>query len=388
MQLAEMAERFDKLVQGDPSAFADPESIVALHRFRARFDAFVTKATAAFDASGIWAEDGAQSAAACIATRTGIPKTAARREVRLGRALRELTATDEAWLAGELTEAQVGAISRLGNAVTAEALARDEEALVGHAKRLRAEEFFNLCAYWRQLADPDGTESMAEAQRRDRDVYLAASFEGMFFGKMTLDPISGAIVSGELERLREQLFQDEWAAEKQRLGTDPVLADLPRSHPQRMADALVEMARRSAAKPQDAREPVVLINVLVDFPTFTRTCELAQGIVVSPGSVVPLLSDAVIERMVFAPPNRVDVGERTRLFLGATRRGIVVRDRKCQHPFCDRQAEYCQVDHIVPYSEGGLTTQENGRLLCAFHNRHEYRNLLKERRQRPPPDAA
>ncbi len=29
----------------------------------------------------------------------------------------------------------------------------------------------------------------------------------------------------------------------------------------------------------------------------------------------------------------------------------------------------CQIDHIVPYSKGGETTQENGRVYCSFHNR-------------------
>jgi hypothetical protein len=44
------------------------------------------------------------------------------------------------------------------------------------------------------------------------------------------------------------------------------------------------------------------------------------------------------------------------------RRAIEVRDRHCQHPSgCDVPAEECDIDHKVPYSEGGLTTQGNGR---------------------------
>ena len=41
----------------------------------------------------------------------------------------------------------------------------------------------------------------------------------------------------------------------------------------------------------------------------------------------------------------------------------------CTHPYCYEPAENCQADHIEPYAEGGPTTQENGRLLCGFHNR-------------------
>ncbi|MHB1547555.1 MAG: HNH endonuclease signature motif containing protein, partial [Acidimicrobiales bacterium] len=55
------------------------------------------------------------------------------------------------------------------------------------------------------------------------------------------------------------------------------------------------------------------------------------------------------------------------------------RDRTCTHPTCEVSAERCQVDHIVPWAAGGPTTQENGRLLCGYHNRL--------RNQRPPPSG-
>jgi HNH endonuclease len=76
-------------------------------------------------------------------------------------------------------------------------------------------------------------------------------------------------------------------------------------------------------------------------------------------------------------PAPVEVSEKARLFTGALRRSIEIRDRECTHPYCDIEADKCQADHIIPYAAGGLTTQENGRLLCGFHNRQ--RNGL------PPP---
>ncbi|HXA31454.1 MAG TPA: HNH endonuclease signature motif containing protein, partial [Acidimicrobiales bacterium] len=92
---------------------------------------------------------------------------------------------------------------------------------------------------------------------------------------------------------------------------------------------------------------------------------------------VPLLDEAYIERAVYRPDNRVEVSETTRLFTGATRRAIELRDRQCTHPYCDRPASDCQADHIIPYADDGPTNQENGRLLCGFHNRL--------RNGRPPP---
>jgi hypothetical protein len=121
--------------------------------------------------------------------------------------------------------------------------------------------------------------------------------------------------------------------------------------------------------------------VLIDYPTLSgRVCELAHGTVLAPGALLPWLDEAIIERAVFGPKNRVEVSEKARLFTGATRRAIELRDRECTHPYCDLPASACQVDHIIPDAANGPTTQENGRLLCGFHNRL--------RNERPPPPAA
>ncbi|MGH9278895.1 MAG: HNH endonuclease signature motif containing protein, partial [Acidimicrobiales bacterium] len=63
------------------------------------------------------------------------------------------------------------------------------------------------------------------------------------------------------------------------------------------------------------------------------------------------------------------VGVRRRFFDGATRRAIEVRDRECYSFFCEAPAQHCEVDHVQPWSAGGLTTQQNGRLACGYHNR-------------------
>jgi hypothetical protein len=114
--------------------------------------------------------------------------------------------------------------------------------------------------------------------------------------------------------------------------------------------------------------------VVVDYESFQRTCELGSGTVVSPGSLVPWLDQAWVQRVVFDGPNRVkNMGVRRRLFTGATRESVLVRERECFHPYCDIPASDCQVDHVVPYAEGGLTVDDNGRPACGFHNRQRNR---------------
>src|SRR5699024_1790250 len=93
------------------------------------------------------------------------------------------------------------------------------------------------------------------------------------------------------------------------------------------------------------------------------------------------LTDADIERIVFDGPSRgIDVGRRRRLFTGALRRAIEIRDRVCFHPSRDDPPYREQDDHVHEAAKGGPTTQGNGRLACAFHNR------LRNQRPDPPPE--
>ena len=379
--LEALAAALDTLQQADPSAYGDPESIQQLHRELARLEAFVTAAAAAFDAAGAWVPDGARNAASWLTTKCRLSKREARRRIRLGRQLRSLPLASEAFAAGELTAAHVEALGGCLGGNKDEAMRRDEGLLVDQARRLRVDDFARALSYWRQLADPDGAERDADFQRAERAVSLDQSIDGMYFGRLTLDPVSGAIVSGEIKRLEQELFENDWAEAKLELDRDPTIEELRRTSDQRRADALVEMATRSRTAPPDGRRPAPLFSVLVDYDTLHgRILELAQGAALTPGSLVPWLDRAYIERAVFGPAGRVEIGATTRLFTGATRRGVELRDRRCTHPHCDRSAEDCQVDHILPYTDGGLTTQENGRLLCGFHNRL--------RNQRPPPAAS
>jgi hypothetical protein len=205
MELDALTETIDHLVASDPSAYADGESVEALQRQLSRLEAFATAATGAFDVAEAWAPDGARGAAAWLATRCHLPKSHARRRVHLGRQLGHLPHCAQAWMAGDLTSAQVGAMAAVRRPVTEGALARDEGALVAQARTLRYEAFARVLTYWEQMADPDGTEGSAERQRARRDVFLESSFQGTWLGQITLDPVSGAIVSDELKRIRTNL---------------------------------------------------------------------------------------------------------------------------------------------------------------------------------------
>lgn len=370
----------DELARLDPLRLADGETIEALHRQLERLGAVTTRAVAGFDAGRSWEDSGARTASAWVSWRCHIPLASARRRVQLGRALRHMPSVEAAWVAGDIGEAHVGLLADARTPATADYFERDEAMLVGQAGDLRYHHFVRSLAYWCQRADPDGTEKSAKAQHEDRSLRLSATFGGSWVLNGLFDPINGSIIADVLKKLEDELFEADWAQAKARVGEGVRVSDLDRTPAQRRADALVEMARRAAAMPAGSRLPEPLFSVLVGYETFAgRICELANATVVAPGALVGWLDRAWVERVVFDGPSRVtDVGARQRLFTGATRRGVEVRDQQCFHQSCEAPAEDCEIDHVVPWSEGGPTTQANGRVACGFHNRERHK-------PRPPP---
>ena len=207
------------------------------------------------------------------------------------------------------------------------------------------------------------------------------TFEGTVVLDALLDPLTGAIVARELARLEQELFDADWAEARERLGDAATAQDLartPEAAAGRRAAAHGRALRRQAPRATEAR---VLLQVLIGHESVDRLCELSNGTVLTPGQVLPVLDRADVERVIFDGPSKViDVGVRRRLFTGATRTAVHARDRGCTHPSCDEPLDRCQIDHIVPWSRGGLTVQANGEDKCRFHN--------LDKGDRPPPPAA
>jgi hypothetical protein len=379
VRYATFSEGLKELIETPPSLRCDAKTITFLQRARSQIDYVMSTSGAEFEQWGEWGHDGALSATAWIDTTCHVPKKEARAQLRRGKALAALPLVAQAWKDGDIGAAHVDALLRVKRPVTEGALSEAEGVLVDAARTLKFAEFSSVVDYWEQHADQDGTDEAAEAKRTQRDVYLYPSPNG-YLGEMRFDTIGGAIVAKEHKRLEEELFKADRAEAKERLGRDPRNDELARTPAQRRADAMIEMAVRSASTPAGARRPEPLFSVLIDYPTlFGRISQLEQGPVVAPGSLLSWLDSASFERIVFGQKTRAECSETARFFTGATRRVVEVRDRQCQHPFCDLPAEKCQMDHVVPFSEGGPTTQENAQVLCGPHNRMRY--------ERPPPDG-
>jgi Domain of unknown function (DUF222) len=321
-------------------------AVLSMQRLRGQVDVSEARVLSRWDAQRCWQPSGAKNGAAWLAWKQRVPIQVARQRIRHARALRTLPAVEEAWASGEIDRAHVTTLLGVRTARTAEAFDTDgHDWLLGLARTYGFVNFKAACDRWAMIVDPDGAEQGAKHHRDAREVHLSQSFGGMWFGKITLDPISGDIVSRTLRDIERELFEADWADAKARLGRTPLILELRRTPAQRRADALVEMATRARTAPADGRRPAPLFTVVVDLETLCGPIlELFNRTVLTPGTVAPYLTEA-------------DVPERL------------------------------EVDHIHEASKGGETTQENGQGGCRFHN------LWKQRHPEPdddpdPPRAA
>ncbi len=362
------------LAQIDPDRLTSTEmseALLEIQRLRARLEATEARLLARWDADKVWQPSGAKSGAAWLARMQRLPIQVTRERVRHARALRSLQEVDEAWADGEVDRSHLVTMLGKRTSRTQHAFDTDHKVLLESARTRGFVDFKRHCDLWEQFVDQDGAEQRAEDGRSARELHLAQSYAGMWFGRITLDPISGEIVNEALRQIERELFEHDWAEAKERLGRAPLIVELDRTPAQRRADALVEMATRARTAPADGKRPAPLFTVLVGYETFAGPLlETHNRTTLTPGTAARWLDGADIERIVFDGPSRViDVGVKRRFYTGALRRAIEVRDRTCFHPFCDEVPDRVEIDHILEHAKGGETTHDNGRAGCGFHNR-------------------
>jgi len=144
------------------------------------------------------------------------------------------------------------------------------------------------------------------------------------------------------------------------------------------ADAFAQIAAKflvdGEGDGQTHGRPVTL-NLTLDLPTFLGLQEnpgVLDGYGEIPASAARLLAtDAKWKRFITDPitGNLMDYGRLTYLPPQALVDFVVARDRRCRFPGCRQPARVCDIDHAIPWEDGGGTSPENLGLLCRRHHR-------------------
>ena len=152
----------------------------------------------------------------------------------------------------------------------------------------------------------------------------------------------------------------------------------PLSLDQRRADALSMIAEQFLANSSEenlAHGRPVTLNLTLDLPTFLGLNEnpgILAGYGEIPASTARLLAtDAKWRRFITDPitGNLLDFGRTTYEPPQSLVDFIVARDRRCRFPGCRQPSRVCDIDHAIPWEEGGQTSKENLGLLCRRHHR-------------------
>jgi hypothetical protein len=217
-----------------------------------------------------------------------------------------------------------------------------------------------------EVADEADRRALERAEERAvqrRGLHLSPDETGGVSVRGSLDAESAAIVRAALDPL---------AAPGR--STDDAGLD-GRSAPQRRADALVEICRAVLGTDllsTAGGEPIQLV-VTTRLDPLTRQLgvgTLDTGVRLSPGVLRRLACDATVLPAILGGDSQVlDLGRQRRLFSGAVRRALVLRDGGCAFPACDRPPTWCQGHHMISWLDHGKTELDNGVLLCGHHHR-------------------
>jgi hypothetical protein len=348
-----------------PSELAD--SLVELEEAASRLEAERCRRLSALIGRRAHRDLEYSSPSALLIDRARVAPSRAARLVAQANALFQSPVVASAWAEGVLGQDQVRQLLSAREQAP-ETFAAHEETLTETVSMLGVVDSGRVIQYWRFLAD---TEHTAEAQLYERRrLHLSQTFGGMWRLDGWLDPLAGEIVRTTLDA-----------------ATPPPSADDVRSPAQRRADALTDLCQDildSGVLPEQGGEkPHLLVLVGADrlhgLPH--GLSETVSGTVLSQSAIDLLACDCAVSRIVYAGASEViDVGRKSRVIPPHLRRAVIARDRHCQHPGCRRPAKWCDVDHILPWSQGGETTLGNLQLLCRYHHRLKHLNAKKERR--------
>ena len=218
---------------------------------------------------------------------------------------------------------------------------------------------------------------------RSARVDCSATFEGTVVIDALLDPMTGAIVAHEaLERLEQALFDRDWAEARARLGDTATTTDLART-PQATPDR-PRCGSWPNARPPSRQRPPRPGSCSRSSSATNRSSGSARSPTApsspparsSPSSTEPTWSGSYStgrpRSSMSASANASSAAPPTPPSTPTT---AAAPTPPATSPF-DR----CQIDHIIPWSHGGPTTQANGQDHCRHHNHHKG--------DRPPPPAA
>ena len=285
-----------------------------------------------------------------------------------GRRLEQLPATAAAFADGAITATHARVITRAmtparvaGAAEAGIDLTDTDAILAALARDTTPGDTARAVARWVAGVDPDGAlDDAADTRRR---FTLAPGLDGRVHVRGELDPVGGEIVHTALAAI---MNGDRPAGDR-------------RSHAERQADALITLCRQAldAGTLPTVHGERPHVRVTIDWQALSAARgaagaaggELAWAGPITAETARRLACDASVARIITGPDGLpLDVGRAQRTASAAIRRAVELRDGHCVFADCDNPPEWCDVHHEIHWAHGGVTSCDNGGLLCEPHH--------------------
>jgi hypothetical protein len=324
---------------------------------RDRLDVKLSEVLRAFEAEQGWAEDGSLSLTAWLAAHGRRSRKEAHREAVTSKRLAQLPTTAAAWEAGVLSSSQVAAVVANVSAEHASLYAAHEDELTPVLAGLSVRDTAAAMRSWRLHAE--ATSDGAEPVSRPSVLHLSETLDGR------------RELSGHLSVEDAAVVEAAIAAGSRNF--DPTELPLP-SAAERRAAALVDVCRWfldncSSVSSGSRSRPHVSVVVGLTELAGGGPGQLVNGTPVPARTTEWLSCDSELHRIVMSGRSTVlDYGSSVRTISPALWAALVVRDRHCRHPGCDRPPSWCDAHHVVHFSKGGPTRLDNLVLGCTRHH--------------------
>jgi hypothetical protein len=348
------------------------------------------------DSSNVWRRSGHRSAASHIAEAAGTGIGPAINTLQAARQLTDLPAAEDAVRKGQLSEVQVREITSAASQLPA---------AEGELVKSAVEEPLNVLKLRCRRAKAAGKGHGATYRAIHRARYLRnwVDDDGAVRLDAKLTPDAGArlvgAVKAEAARLGAQVRKAGGNEPDRALAVDALVdltcrsqADGPSSSPSptgsgsgsgedggRSTRGTAE-ARRRRSRPSRPRHgagepvPATMVHVRVDHAALLRghtepgeVCEI-PGIGPVPVEVAQALAtDSILSVLVTDGVDVRAVAHAGRTIPASLRRALLERDPTCVVPGCDARSGL-EIDHVVPFADGGTTSLGNLARLCRWHH--------------------
>ena len=220
---------------------------------------------------------------------------------------------------------------------------------------------------WVNRNQTDDGSATHEAQRQGRSLKNWVNEDGMGVLLAELDPVSYQQVRKAINLEYDRLWRDDG-------GRDGKPDDV-RAPTQRLADAFVALITDPRRRgPGSARAQLIAIADIERFrdDNPTGVAEIVGGEALPQSVLERLMCTATVTGVVFDGEGQpIWVGRDHRHATEAQVKAIIARDRHCRG--CAASPERCEIHHIVPWEQGGLTDIDKMCLACSacHHNIHD-----------------